>query len=199
MPRQMLVGLLAACCLVGLAVGGVAATDLSADRSLETAEADPGETIEIELSLSAGEEDEIELVSEEFDAELEIVASNSEQGQVLEESGSWSVVYLEPVDSDVLTITYQVPNDASDGTTYTLSGEVITADDVFETGTTTITVAGDDVSTGDDTSSDTTETHADDASTEGDGENETEDTLVLSVVVPSIAILLTIGVLARRS
>ena len=109
------------------------------DRTPTETTVSPGDTVEVTLEITADEGDQLELVSEEFDSELEIVDSNSDEAQVLEDDGAWEVVYLAAVVSDVITVEYQVPADAA-GETYTLSGDIITGDAEFDSGTTTISV-----------------------------------------------------------
>lgn len=113
------------------------------DRTPTDVTVNPGDTVDVSLDITADSGDGLEVVSEQFDSDLDISTSNSAESQVLTDSqnGTWEVLYFQPVDSDVIDVTYEVPSDATPGTTYTLAGDVVTSNDQFSTGTTTITVA----------------------------------------------------------
>ena len=223
MPRQMLVGLLAACCLVGLAVGGVAATDLSADRSLETAEADPGETVTVTTTVELDSDSEIDYI-EEFnpvfeDVSIESMTNNGESFvPLLSDTSEESVlVFTNEVDAGTVTIVFEVtlPDDASPGSSFSFDGEVSAGGDDNPTivdGDQTLTVAGEppeEADETDDAPADDSGTAADDAdgaTDDGDtpaddqsDDTETEDTLAVPILVPATAVFLTVVLLIRRA
>ena len=215
MLRQTLVILLAACCLVGLAAGGVAATDLSADRSLETTEADPGETVTVTTTIELDSDSEIDYI-EEFnpafeDVSIESMTNNGESFvPLLSDTSEESVlIFTNEVDAGTVTIVFDVtlPDDASPGSTFSFDGEVSPGGDDDPTivdGDQTLTVAGeppeeadetDDAQTDDDGTTDDSDTPADEQS----DDTETEDTLVLPTLVPVAAVLLGVVLLIRRA
>jgi len=122
--------------------GGAAAA--TTDRTPEEVTVSPGEQVEVTLEVTAeeGDGDGIEVVSEQFDG-LEFVEGSSENAQLLESENSWEVVYLAPADSDTITFTVEVPDDAEPGETFTTGGDVVTSNTESSTGTTTITVEDD--------------------------------------------------------
>ena len=120
-------------------LSGAAAAAATVDRTPTQETVSPGDQVTVELDVTADQGDGIEVVSESFPQELSIADSSSTQTQVLTNPASWEVVYLSPVDSDTISVTYDIPSDAA-GETYTLSGDVVTSNDQVSSGTTTINV-----------------------------------------------------------
>jgi PGF-CTERM protein/surface glycoprotein (TIGR04207 family) len=117
---------------------GVAAA-ATIDRTPTDTTVAPGDTVTVTLDVTADEGDGIDLVTESFNNSVNIVDSSSEQAQVIEGDGSWEVVYLSPVDQDTIEVTYEIP-EGTDGETFTFSGDVVTQNSEFDSGTTTVNV-----------------------------------------------------------
>jgi len=100
----------------------------------------PGDEVTVTLELSANESDPADLITGEFPEAFEITDSNSGKSQVVTRSDSWEVIYLSPVETDTVTITYKIP-DSTAGQTFTTSGTVITQNNEIKSGTTIIDVA----------------------------------------------------------
>lgn len=185
------------CCMLGLAVGGVTATEMTADRSFAD-EADPGETVTVTTTIEFTEDtgvDYIENITPAF-AELNIqsmthngdnfrpIFTDTDDGSVL--------IFTDERTAGTIEIIYevQVPETANPGDQFEFDGEVspgVNAEPTPVGGDTTLTVSGDADADGEDTQDD-----------DDDREASTDDTVALSIVVPLVAFILVLGILFRR-
>jgi PGF-CTERM protein len=145
---------------------------LSVDRTPESVTAQPGDTVDVSIGLTANGAP-LNVTSEEIQSnldELNFTSVSSEEGAaaVDNENGTISVLYINQPSSDTLTYTVELADDVDPGT-YSLGGNAVTNQDI-STGTTTITVPEPDSGADDGDGGDAGDGGDGDAGDGGDGD-----------------------------
>lgn len=115
----------------------------SIERSVEEETVDAGDTLEVTVTTDVDNPSIYTLQEETEDSDALTISdpqSDFEPGEVLTEDGRWAAAVTEEnAESLELTYTIEVASDAAEDE-YELSGTLVTEDEEFDTGTTTITV-----------------------------------------------------------
>jgi len=165
---------------VSATFAGTAAAATS-DRTPEgTVTVSPGETVPVEVSVTAEGGETLDLLTEDYDTRLAVSNADSEEAGAVDNGDSIEVVYLASgVTSDTLTYDATVPSDAADGASYQVSGTVVTSESEDSTGSTTLVVdASDDDDDDDDPDPPTNPGQSDDGSSGSVDETSTTDVTI---------------------